>query len=127
MKTLRYLIFLAALAFSTTHVLAQASTMDQNNPDPNAVAQKLTSEVKRVVPGITTDQESQILTVETDFSKDVNAARTNSNGDEAAFKSKTRPLKETRDAKIKTILTSDQYAKYQKAESAHSGNSKGKK
>jgi len=85
----------------------------------------MTDKVKQNVTGISADQESKILAVEQDFLKAMQDARAASNGDHEAMKAKMQPAKESRDTKIKAILTADQYAQYQKAEEAHKGGHKG--
>lgn len=118
MRTFKYFLLLTGMTLFAANIFAQ----DQNNPDPVAMAQKMTAEVKRVVPSITSDQETKITAIEQDYAKGMNAARTNSGDDRAAMRSKMQPLKATRDAQIKTILTADQYAQYEKAEAAHTSN-----
>lgn len=119
MKIFKTLTLLAGLALATANVSAQAS--DQANPDPKQMAQKMTATVKQTVTGITPDQETKIVAVEEDYAKGMNDARTSSNGDHDAMRTKMQPLKEARDTKMKAILTDDQYAQYQKAEAGRAG------
>lgn len=122
MKILKSLAVLAALvSFVTVNVSAQ----QRGNMDPQQMAQKMTDRVKQNVTGITPGQESQILSAEQDFATGMQTARNNSNGDRSAMHSQMESLKATRDAKIKTILTADQYAQYQKMEAAHQGGHRG--
>jgi len=117
MKTLTSLALVAGLAFITANVSAQNA--DKATPDPQNMAEKMTAAVKQTVAEITPDEESKILAVEKTFAQGMIDARNSSNGDRDAMRSKMGPLKDTRDAQIKTILTANQYAQYQKAEAAH--------
>jgi hypothetical protein len=119
MKIFKSIALFSTVAFFTMHVSAQTST--QNSSELQQMAQKMTAEVKSHVTGITPDQESKIVVVEKDFAQGMNEARNQSNGDRDAMRTKMQPLKKTRDAKIKTILTADQYAQYEKSESGHAG------
>jgi periplasmic protein CpxP/Spy len=122
MKIFKSLAIAAGLAFIAINVSAQ----DQGTKmDPQQMAQKMTASIKEKVTGITPDQESKILAAEQDFAKGMQDAHSSSNGDRDAMRAKMQPLKETRDAKIKTILTADQYTQYQKMEAAHQGGHKG--
>ncbi|HXB11208.1 MAG TPA: hypothetical protein VNZ45_04425, partial [Bacteroidia bacterium] len=75
--------------------------------------------IKKNVTGITSDQESKILAVEQEFAQGAQDARNSSNGDREAMKSKMQPLRASRDAKIKEILTAEQYAQFQTMEASH--------
>src|SRR5580704_163339 len=105
MKTLKLATLAAGFAFVALNVSAQERT----HMDPQQMAQKQTEQIKSSVTGITPDEESKILAVEQDFAKSAQDARTSSNGDREAMRSKMQPLRESRDAKIKGILTADQY------------------
>jgi len=122
MKILKSLTLLAGLAFISAGASAQAS---QGSKDPQQMAQKMTDRVKQNVTGITADQESQILAAEKDFATGVQAAHNNNSGDKDAMHSQMETLKSTRDAKIKTILTADQFTQYQTMEASQKGGHKG--
>jgi hypothetical protein len=120
MKNLKSIALFAGLAFITMNASAQSkSTMT-----PDQMAQKETDKVKKNVTEVSTDQASRILTVEQDHAKACDDAKTASNGDMAAFKSKKKQLCDSRDAKIKAILNTNQYAQYAKMEEANKKNSK---
>jgi Spy/CpxP family protein refolding chaperone len=134
MKTFKSLALVAGMAFVTAYVSAQAPTTApstpaapaqvqgiHNAPATDQMAQRMTTQVKQNVTDLTADQESQVLAAEKDFTTGLQAARASSNGDRDAMHTQMESLKATRDAKIKTILTADQYAQYQKAEAAHQG------
>jgi len=123
MKILKSLALIAGLAFATASVSAQSNTADasKGQMDPQKMAQRQTDRIKQNVTGITAAQESQILAAEQEYSKSMQDAWTSSNGDKDVLKSKMQPAKEARDAKIKTILTADQYAQYEKMQSSHQG------
>ena len=114
MKNLKSIVLFAGLAFITMNTSARSkSTMT-----PAQIAQKETDKVKKNVTGVTADQASRILTVEQDHAQACSDAKTASNGDKVAFNSKKKQLCDSRDAKIKTILTSDQYTQYMSMENA---------
>ena len=120
MKILKSLALVAGLAFITANVSAQAAaTQGGNKPDPQKMAQQQTDRIKQNVTGITPAQESQILAAEQDYSKSMQDAWSSSNGDKEAMKSKMEPVKAARDAKLKTILTADQYTQYQNMHPGH--------
>jgi periplasmic protein CpxP/Spy len=123
MKILKSLALVAGLAFVTTGVSAQSE--GRGNVDPQTMAQNMTNRVKQNVTGITADQETQILAAEKDFATGMQTAKSNSNGDKDAMHSQMETLKSTRDTKIKSILTADQYAQYQKMETSHQDGHKG--
>ncbi len=120
MKILKSLVLLAGLAFITMNASAQSKSI----MTPEQISQKETDKVKKNVTGVTSDQGSKILVVEYDHAKACNEAKAASNGDKAAFKSKKKQLCARRDEKIKTILSTDQYAQYTKMEETHKKNSK---
>jgi hypothetical protein len=115
MKTLSLILFTAGISATTLTASAQ-QVGERPKMDPQQMAQKQTEQIKRSVTNLTPDEESKILAVEQDFAKAAQDARTNSNGDRDAMRAKMQPLRQDRDAKIKGILTSDQYAEYQKME-----------
>lgn len=123
MKTFKSLALVAGVAFITAG--ASAQSQGGGKMDPAARAQKMTDNVKQNVTGITPDQEKQILAAEQDFATGMQTARSNSNGDRDAMHSQMQSLKSTRDAKIKTILTADQYTQYQTMEASQKGSHRG--
>ena len=124
MKILKSIALIGGLAFITANVSAQAQDGGKQQMDPQQRAQKMTDNIKQNVTGITPDQESKILAAEQTFTKGMQDAWSSSNGDHDAMKSKMQPLKDTRDAQIKSILTADQYTQYQKMEASHQGGHK---
>jgi hypothetical protein len=114
MKTLKSLVLIAGLVFASFNSFAQ----ERNNMTPQQMAQKQTERIKQNVTGITSDQESKILAAEQEFAQGAQDARNSSNGDREVMKSKMQPLRATRDAKIKEILTPDQYAQFQTMEAS---------
>jgi|HubBroStandDraft_2_1064218.scaffolds.fasta_scaffold522421_2 Spy/CpxP family protein refolding chaperone len=129
MKILKTLSVAAVLAFTAANVSAQAQNASQPpaqptpqapvKMDPQMMGQKMTERVKQNVTGITPDQESKILAAETEYAKGMQDARTSSNGDRDAMRSKMEPLRQTRDSKIKAVLTPDQQAQYDKVSPQH--------
>jgi hypothetical protein len=116
MKTLKSLA-IAGLAFITFNLTAQ----ERAHMDPQQMAQSQTDKIKKSVSGVTPDQESKILAVEQESAKAMQDARTSSNGDRDAMRTKMKSLREDRDAKIKGILNADQYAEYQRMQEAEKG------
>jgi len=113
MKFIKSLTLIAGLALVVFNVSAQQrAPMD---------AQTMTNNIKEKVTGITPDQESKILAANQEFVSGMQDARNSSNGDRDAMRSKMQPIREARDAKMKAILTADQYAQYQKMEQEHRG------
>jgi hypothetical protein len=120
MKILKTLSLATVLALITVHVSAQSQDpgkpmgQPQAKMDPQEMAKKMTDRIKQNVTGVTPDQESKILAAETEYAKGMMDARSSSNGDRDAMRSKMEPLRQTRDSKIKGILTADQQAQYEK-------------
>lgn len=108
MKIGKSLTLAAGLAISGLNVTAQTT-------DPQQVAQKETAEIKTKVTGITPNEESQILTVEQEHAKSMRDAQ-NTITDNDALKTQTKHLCDSRDVKIKAILTPDQYKQYLRVE-----------
>ena len=106
------LIFL--LSSSAISVFAQQGRMD-----PDQMAKRQTDSIKHHVTAITTDQEAKILTIERDFAKSGQAARTSSNGDHSIMRTKMDSLRKGRDEKIKGVLTADQYTQYTQMPKEH--------
>jgi hypothetical protein len=126
MKIFKSLALVAGMTFVTANISAQAPTTapaqgQHGTPNPDQMAQKATANIKTNVTGITPDQESKILAANTDFAKGMIAARQSNNGDRDAMHTQMQTLKDSRDAKMKTILTADQYAQYQKMAPMHQG------
>jgi len=114
MKIFNTLSFIAGLAFITANVSAQAPAQDQNSKDPQQIAQVQTDHIKQTVTGITSAQESQIYATELDYTKSIqNVLHTTDVADKKAIGDKMLPLRANRDAKMKTILTADQYSQYE--------------
>ena len=108
MKTFKTL-FIASVCIVAMNVTAQQRT--QMNP------QEKTDNIKEHIKEITPDQEAKILTIEQDFEKASQDARTNTKGD--AMQAKMESLREDRDAKIKGVLTADQYNQYVQMQKSH--------
>jgi len=119
MKILKSFVFVAGLAFFAIQASAQTTT--QTSPESQNMAQKMTASVKQTVTNITPDQENTILAIEETYANGMIEARNSSNGDREVMRSKMVPLKATRDSQMKTVLTADQFAQYQKAEAAKAG------
>jgi hypothetical protein len=122
MKKINSFIVVAGLVFITTYSYAQTATQNKNASDADKLATQMTAVVKQTVTGVTPDQEKQILAAEQDYSKGVldvkssigNNSNNLSSDDKMAKYNQIKSLTQTRDAKIKTILTADQYSQYQK-------------
>lgn len=123
MKTFKSISLAAGLALITAGILAQSQ--NAGKMDPATMAQKMTNRIEQNVIGITPEQGKQILAAEQAFASNAQTARNNSNGDKSTMHSQMKSLKSTRDEKIKTILTADQYTQYQAMEASHHGGHKG--
>jgi hypothetical protein len=121
MKILKSIAFVAGLALITMNTSAQ----ERNNMTPEQMAQKQTNNIKEKISGITSDQETKILAVEQEAANAMQDARSSSNGDKDAMRSKMKPIRETRDAKLKAIFTTEQYTQYQAMEESHMGSHQG--
>jgi hypothetical protein len=108
MKIAKSLAIVAGLAIGGLN--ASAQTMG-----PQQTAQKETAEIKTNVTGITTSEERQILAVEKDHAKSMQDAQSTIT-DKVAMKTQKKQLCDSRDAKIKAILTADQFKQYLKVE-----------
>lgn len=123
MKIFKSLPVVAGFAFITVHISAQAPAQNDASKDPQKIAQAQTDQIKRDVTGITPEEENQILAVELDYTKSMqNLLNTTDIADKKALGDKMLPLRASRDAKMKTILTADQYTQYDKSKPEyHSG------
>jgi hypothetical protein len=110
MKIVKSLAIIAGLAIGGLNASAQ-------NMDPEQTAQKETAEIKTNVTGITSSENDQILAVERDYAKSMQDAQ-NTITDKEAMKTQKKQLCDSRDAKIKAILTADQFKQYLKVEKA---------
>jgi protein CpxP len=123
MKTLKTLA-LGMLTLFAINVYAQGKM------DPQEMAQKRTADIKAKVTGITSDEENQILTIEQNFAKSAQDARTANAGDRDAMRNQMKQLKQDRDSKIKGVLSADQYTQYiqmEQDEKAEHGGKRGGK
>ncbi len=112
MKTLVTLFLTAVLATYGINSLAQSSS----TTDPSQqLAAKKTQQIQDKVTGVSQDQLTKILVAEQEWAKARQTAKSNGASD-ATVKSQLKTLREDRDAKIKGILTADQYAQYQSME-----------
>jgi|GEM_PF-913389 len=89
---------------------ASAKTMD-----PKQTAKKQTVEMKTYVPEITSNEESQLLIIEEEHANSMLTVE-NTVTSKAVMKTQTKQLRKSRDAKIKAVLTADQYRQYVKVE-----------
>jgi hypothetical protein len=107
MKTLKSLAF-AGMVLMAFQVSAQekSKVVDANWP------QKQTEQIKANIKGITSEQESKILTIEQDFTKAVQEELNKSDADSYSVQHKLPELRKERDAKLQAILTADQYTQY---------------
>lgn len=123
MKILKTIVFVASLGIMTAKVSAQEQ--GHAKMDPAQMAQRQTDRIKQNVTGITPDQESKILAAEKESAQSRQDAWASSNGDKDAARSKMQSIKEALDAKLKGILTADQYTQYQKMEAEQHGHQGG--
>jgi hypothetical protein len=110
MKIVKSLAIAAGLVIGGLNVSAQGM-------DPQQTAQKETAEIKRNVTGVTPNEESQISDVELEHAKSMQDAQSTIT-DKEAMKTQKKQLCNSRDAKIKAILTADQFKQYMRVEKA---------
>jgi hypothetical protein len=101
MKTLKTLIF-AGLCTIAVGTVAQSNILSQNN---TPVPQQRTDYIKNHVNGISSDQESRILSIEQSCSTAMQGAHSNNAKDS---------IRKSTDTQMKTVLTPDQYTQYKK-------------
>ena len=109
-------ISLLVLGMASVSAFAQ-----RGNMDPNQMAQRQTDTIKKYVGSITSDEEAKILTIEQNFAKSAQEARSSSDGDRDAMRTKMEALRKDRDDKIEAVLTADQYTQYTKMPKEHRG------
>jgi hypothetical protein len=125
MKITKSLAIVAGLVIGGLNVSAQNMEADQTTQKETAqkemaaqtveadqAAQKETTEIKADVTGITPDEGSQILTIEQEHSKSIQGVENTVTG--KALRTQEKELRNGRDAKIKTILTADQFKEYRR-------------
>jgi hypothetical protein len=108
MKMLKFLVITGLICISFTVSAQQQNTLH----DPLQIAQLHIDGIIKYVPGVTADQESRMVAIERWF---VGAAQDVLAGDRAntdVVFGKIQQLSEERNTKMKTVLTTDQYAKY---------------
>jgi hypothetical protein len=106
MKTLKTTIAIIGLAFISINVSAQAPI------NATQLAQQQTDMIKKNVDKVTPDQQNKILPIEQEFANNMQSARNKSKADTVEMNKRTLKLCKSRDAKIKTVLTSNQYSQY---------------
>ncbi|MGY3211751.1 hypothetical protein [Mucilaginibacter sp. HD30] len=74
--------------------------------------------LKTSVTGITDDQTAKLMVVYQTAAKSRDSLTTALNGDFGAMREKMAPITAATTAKLKTILTADQFAAYEKAQAA---------
>jgi ABC-type transporter MlaC component len=120
MKKINLVLLTGGLTFITANSFAQTTTTSASQTkNADAIAQQMTGAIKQTVTGVTPDQEKQIYAAEQDYANgvlDVKSTTTSnmSSNDKMAKYNQIQAFAQTRDAKIKTILTADQYTQYQR-------------
>ena len=125
MKITKSFAIVAGLVIGGLNVSAQNMEADQTAQKETAqkemaaqtveadqAAQKETTEIKADVIAVTPDEESQILTIEQDHAKSILVAQNTLTG--KALRTQEKQLCKSRNAKIKTILTADQFKEYRR-------------
>ncbi|HSY77046.1 MAG TPA: hypothetical protein VK890_09335 [Bacteroidia bacterium] len=108
MKTVNAIILAGSLFCISFSAMAQ----EKSTLDTKQLAQQQTDEVKKNVDKITPDQLSKILPVEQEFANGMRDARIKCNSDTVAMNRRALKLCKSRDTKIKTVLTTEQYSQY---------------
>jgi len=129
MKTLKYLLLLLALA-TPVALLAQDNPPPAGGPGgpggPSQMAHHMPSVDDQLNHlssrlNLTDDQKSQIKPILQDQQDQVAQVMSNSSGSREETHAKMRDIHEKANAKIRTILTDDQKAKFDKMQSEHRG------
>ncbi len=121
MKSLKTLLIVACLAFFSVNISAQSQSLDQSHDQPPTrserlqIAQNEADHIKQIVTGLTPDQENKIVQIQQDFMEDEQDVRSNSNTSADDIRSKVQSIRQNKEAKIKSILTDEQLAQYEKA------------
>ncbi len=107
-------LFLMAVLFVTSLSMAQPG--DQRGFNPEAMAKRQTAELKEAL-GLNADQEKKVYDMNLETSKKMSAMRekmqAGGNGMEG-MREKMTQIRAEQDKKMKEILTTDQWTKYQK-------------
>jgi hypothetical protein len=104
--------FNIALLTGLVFVSMLCTAQEKKPADTKQLAQQQTDEVKKNVDKVSPDQLGKILPVELEFAKGIEDARTKTKSDTIAMNKRTLKLCKSRDAKIKTVLTAEQYSQY---------------
>jgi hypothetical protein len=106
-------ILKSVLSLGLAFIALNVSATKKRDIDVQKFAELQTSNIMSNVKGVTSDQESKILLIEQESDNALLDARNSENSD--ALRS---GIRQNRDEKIRTILTSDQFVQYQKMEAA---------
>lgn len=102
-----------ALVCVAMHATAQEKTSG-SDLDFQRMAQIQAFQVNTTVKGLSSEQQSKILSIEQNFTRAMVNAHNSSDGNEEVMHTLSNQLHMDRDAKMKAVMTSSQYAQYQK-------------
>lgn len=86
----------------------------QQSADFQKMAQIQAYQVNSTVKGLTTDQKSRVLSIEQNFTLAMVNARNSSDGNDEVMHTLSHQLHLDRDNRMKSVMSSSQYAQYQK-------------
>ncbi len=95
-------------------VIGRAQPQGPRNMNPEESAKRQTEQIKEAV-GLNADQEKKVYDLNLEMSKKMQEMfQQNQGGGFEAMREKMTKLREDQSAKMKEILTAEQYAKYEK-------------
>ena len=108
MKIAKSVAMLAGFVIGGLNVSGQTMNSEQ-------IAWVETAEMERYVTGVTPEESTQILTIEQDYAKRMQDSQNTVTG-VIAMNTQNKELWNIKHAKIKTILTAEQFKQYKKIE-----------
>ena len=93
--------------------------------EPKKLAKMKTDRMKEDIKGITSDQEAKLLAINEDYATSMK--KLSSSTDKKEISKKSESLRVSKEAKIKQVLTAEQYSQYVKSEKSLHGRGHGAK
>ncbi len=118
----RFYVLAALLVFTTGMVWAANHHGHMQKMDPASHAAKLKAELN-----LTDQQTDQLRAVFQDMQQKMEAAKSKGQGSAASWKEQHEKLMADEDARLKTILTPEQYTRYQQLKAQHMKEHMGRK
>ena len=105
---MKKLFVTASIVLASLVTFAQEHMGGRPQMDPAAQTEKLAKDL-----GLSDDQKAKISPIISDAIQQRKDARAKSNGDRNAFRESMKTIEQNKDAQFKTILTDEQFKKYQ--------------